>query len=154
MPESTTLDHWSGDVRDDAGDSRRMRSRLAVESARPGGMDHFRAGQSPAWVIVSQLADPQWTARWIGEDGQGNVAGKILPAFRKESQPGGWQCLAVPAPGRWTLRLEYDARRGGGGGDLDDRMALLDPGGNFRGDSEPGAAGPSPAQSETDRGVT
>ena len=63
-----------------------------------------------SWVIVSQLADPQWTARWIGVDGQEERPGEILPAFRKEGQPGGWQCLAVPPPGRWTLRLEYDAR--------------------------------------------
>ena len=63
----------------------------------------------PAWVIVSQLADPQWTARWIGLDGQGELDGEILPTFRKASQPGGWQRIEVPASGRWTLRLEYDA---------------------------------------------
>ena len=83
---------------------------LAAESARPEEWTISVQVDEPAWVIVSQLADPQWTARWIGLDGQGEFDGKILPAFRKESQPGGWQCLAVPAPGRWTLRLEYDAR--------------------------------------------
>ena len=50
-------------------------------------------------MIVSQLADPQWKARWIGLDGQGSFDGEILPAFRKKRQPGGWQCLEVPASG-------------------------------------------------------
>ncbi len=62
-----------------------------------------------AWVIVSQLADPQWQARWIGLDGQGEYDGPILPTFRKGGEPGGWQRVEVPGPGRWTLRLNYDA---------------------------------------------
>ncbi len=108
MPGSTTLDDWSGDVRAmlailDASKP------LAVASARPEQWTIAVEVDGPAWVIVSQLADPQWTARWIGVDGQESRFGKVLPAFCKESQPGGWQCLAVPPPGRWTLRLEYDA---------------------------------------------
>ena len=109
MPGSTKLDDWSGDVRAmlailDASKP------LAVESAGPEEWSISVKVDGLAWVIVSQLADPQWTARWIGMDGQGVRPGKILPAFRKESQPGGWQCVAVPPRGRWTLRLEYDAR--------------------------------------------
>ena len=109
IPESTNLDDWSGDVRTmlallDVSEP------LSGESATPEEWTISVEVDGPAWVIVSQLADPQWTARWIGVDGQEARPGKILPAFRKEGQPGGWQCLAVPPPGRWTLRLEYDAR--------------------------------------------
>ena len=35
---------------------------------------------------------------------------EIRPAFRKATESVGWQCIEVPAAGRWTLRLEYDAR--------------------------------------------
>ncbi len=35
---------------------------------------------------------------------------QILPTFRKVDEPGGWQRVKVPGPGRWTLRLSYDAR--------------------------------------------
>ncbi len=98
IPESTKLDDWSGDVRAmlailDASQP------LAVESARPEEWTISVEVVGPSWVIVSQLADPQWTARWIGVDGQGVLHGKVLPAFRKESQPGGWQCLASPPRG-------------------------------------------------------
>jgi hypothetical protein len=82
---------------------------LAAETPRPEEWNIALASDDPAWVIVSQLADPQWTARWIGLDGQGEFDGEILPAFRRERKPGGWQRVAVPASGRWTLRLEYEA---------------------------------------------
>jgi hypothetical protein len=83
---------------------------LESESVRPDEWAISVETDDPAWVIVSQLADPQWTALWIGLDEQGEVAGEILPAFRRGSHPGGWQRIAVPASGRWTLRLQYDAR--------------------------------------------
>jgi hypothetical protein len=106
---ATTLDHWSGDVREllgilDAAEP------LVVHSARPEEWTISVQVKEDAWVILSQLADPQWQARWVGEEGQPMIHGNVLPAFRKESQPGGWQCLAVPPSGHWTLRLEYDAR--------------------------------------------
>ena len=37
-------------------------------------------------MIVSQLDDPQWTARWIGLEGQGEFEAPILPAFRKHGR--------------------------------------------------------------------
>ncbi len=109
MPEAKTLDDWSADVHSmlailDASKP------LTVESPTPEEWNISVNVDGLAWVIVSQLYDPQWTARWIGVDGQNVLTGKILPAFRKESEPGGWQCLAAPPRGRWTLRLEYDAR--------------------------------------------
>ena len=103
------LEESSGDPRDvlKIMDSARP---LESESARPDEWIISVKTDDPAWVIVSQLADPQWTALWIGLDEQGVVAGEILPAFRRESHPGGWQRIAVPGSGRWTLRLKYDAR--------------------------------------------
>jgi hypothetical protein len=83
---------------------------LAAASPMPEEWNISVQAEDPGWVIVSQLADPQWIARWIGLDGQGTIDGDILPVFQKESQPGGWQRVEVPASGRWTLRLEYDAR--------------------------------------------
>ena len=102
-------------------------------------------------MIVSQLADPQWTARWIGLDGQGEFDGEILPAFRKGSRPGGWQRVAVPAPGRWTLRLEYDARDVAEGAAISTIAWLsLDLGGDFRWRFNAGAAGQSPGRDQTE----
>jgi hypothetical protein len=108
IADPTELDVWSGRptavlaILDDA-------TPLAADCPRPEEWSIPVSSEAPAWVIVSQLADPQWTARWIALDGQGDVAGDILPTFRKETEQGGWQRIAVPASGRWILRLEYVA---------------------------------------------
>ena len=83
---------------------------LDAECSRPEEWTISVDDREWGWVIVSQLADPQWQAHWIGLDGQGEHDGPILPTFRKENEPGGWQRVKVPGPGRWTLRLNYDAR--------------------------------------------
>jgi hypothetical protein len=62
------------------------------------------------WVIISQLFEPQWKAHWVGLDGQGEMDGLIQPVFPRGPEPGGWQRVKVPGLGRWTLRLNYDAR--------------------------------------------
>ena len=111
-PTPRLLDHWSGR-------SKELQEILAIfdgaeplvaECSRPEEWTISVDDGERGWVIVSQLADPQWKARWIGLDGQGEYDGDILPAFRKGAEPGGWQRVEVPGPGRWTLRLEYDAR--------------------------------------------
>jgi hypothetical protein len=61
------------------------------------------------WIIVSQLADPQWQGRWIGLDSEDQAPAEILPAFRRGPGEGGWQRVRVPGPGRWRLRMEYVA---------------------------------------------
>jgi hypothetical protein len=61
------------------------------------------------WVAVSELSDPQWTARWIGRDGQGERITTVHPLFQGRST-WGWQGIEIPGSGRWTLVLEYDAR--------------------------------------------
>ena len=115
-------------------------------------MDDFRRrSTSPAWVIVSQLADPQWTARWIGVDGQGVLTWQDPAGLPQRVATGG---LAVSGGSRAgpldvTIRIRC-ARRGGGGRDLDCRVALLDVGGDFHGISRPGAASPCQGEIETE----
>jgi hypothetical protein len=109
IPEPAVLENWSGDPREIL-EILDVAEPLAAESPRPEEWVISVRAEEPGWVIVSQLADPQWNARWIGLDGQGTGDGEILPAFPRGSQPGGWQRVEVPAAGRWTLRLEYDAR--------------------------------------------
>jgi hypothetical protein len=108
ISDPALLEDWSGGFReilailDEA-------EPLESHVLSPGEWTIAVASDDPAWVIISQLADPQWKARWIGLDGQGEREGEILQAFSPESRPGGWQRVAVPASGRWTLRLEYEA---------------------------------------------
>ena len=109
LPDPAMLEEVPGDPRDILAILNDAQP-LVAETPRPEEWAISLWSDDPAWVIVSQLADPQWTARWIGLDGQGEFDGEILPAFRRVSKQGGWQRIAVPASGRWTLRLEYDAR--------------------------------------------
>ncbi len=60
----------------------------------------------PALVIVTQLADPQWTATWSGAGG--TRPARIAPVFTRPREYG-WQAVMVPGPGHWTLRLDYRA---------------------------------------------
>jgi len=83
---------------------------LESEAEQPDEWTISVGTDDPAWVIVSLLADPQWTALWVGRDQQGVFAAESLPAFGRVLNPGGWQRIAVPGSGRWTLRLKYDAR--------------------------------------------
>jgi len=101
------LDEWSGDPREILPLFERAEP-LAALCSRPGEWTIWLDAVEPAWVIVSQLADPQWTARWIGQEGQGEHLVPILPSFRKPGEPGGWQRVQVPGEGLWMLRLEYE----------------------------------------------
>ncbi len=80
---------------------------LAARSIEPEDWTISVCTDEPAWVIVSQLADPEWTATWVGLDGQGEQPSAIVPTFRKGREPGGWQRVLVPGRGCWTLRLQY-----------------------------------------------
>jgi hypothetical protein len=104
--EADILDEWSGDPRELLPVFERAEP-LAALCWQPGEWTIWLDAVEPAWVIVSQLADPQWTARWIGQEGQGESDEAILPSFRKPGEPGGWQRVLVPGRGLWTLRLEY-----------------------------------------------
>ena len=108
IPRPGVLDEWSGEAAEILAILREAEP-LATESYRPEEWTISVDAAEPAWVIVSQLADPEWKARWIDLDGRRNGEDKIVPTFRKKGELGGWQRVKVPAPGRWTLRLEYDA---------------------------------------------
>jgi hypothetical protein len=85
---------------------------LETRSARPERLDvavELEPGTAAsAVVLVSQLAEPQWRAHWIGIDGRTLPA--AIQAVRTNAREWGWQAVKVPGPGRWTLRLEYVAR--------------------------------------------
>jgi hypothetical protein len=82
--------------------------RLPVRTVRPERLDVTVEAHGPAAVVVTQLADPQWQARWVGYDG-GDRPAAIAPAFVRHGEHG-WQAVTVPGPGRWTLQMEYIAR--------------------------------------------
>ncbi len=104
----------AGIVDDSSGDPRQILRvlhkaiPLAAESQRPeewaildrgGGarLGDRQAGCRPA-VESRRIDQEKWRA---------NVP-EIRPAFRKARESIGWQCIAIPAAGRWTLRLEYE----------------------------------------------
>jgi hypothetical protein len=109
VADPEVLDVWSGDHREILG-VLRSATPLPCEQPRPEDWTITLSADAPAWVIISQLADPQWTARWIKDDDGVIGDGEIVPTFRKPGEPGGWQRVKVPGAGRWTLRLEYQAR--------------------------------------------
>lgn len=80
---------------------------LDWRSPRPGRLEVDIDSEGDELVVISQLADPQWRARWVGKASE--QPGTIHAVFRAKGQ-GGWQAVRVPEPGRWTLCLDYDAR--------------------------------------------
>jgi len=102
------LENWTGDVEPLLGLFERAVP-LREESGGAGLVDVVVDADAPGWVIITQLADPQWRARWQDGSGQGGLPAEILPAFRRNASEGGWQRVRVAGPGRWTLHLEYVA---------------------------------------------
>lgn len=84
----------------------RNASPVVVERASPTQLEMTLETTGPAVVVVTQLADPQWRARWIGPGGEQDAL--IEPIFGANPDIG-WQSVKVPGPGRWTLRMDYDA---------------------------------------------
>ena len=103
------LDEWSGKPRDILRVLETAEPLLA-ESSRPENWTIQVDADDQAWVIVSQLADPQWKARWISLETPFERDETILPTFQKSGENGGWQRIEVPGSGSWLLRLEYDAQ--------------------------------------------
>jgi hypothetical protein len=107
--DTEMLDEWSGDPREilpifDGAVP------LDVASRRPEEVTIKLDASEPGWVIVSQLADPQWEAHWLDQKGRDYGTAEILPTFAKPGEPGGWQRVGIPGPGPWLLRLTYEAR--------------------------------------------
>ncbi len=59
--------------------------------------------RSPSMVVLSCTFDPEWQAWWVGPSGDRRPA-EVVKVL------GGWQGVAIPEPGRWTLHLEYEGR--------------------------------------------
>ena len=60
------------------------------------------------WVIVTQLADPQWQARGAARNTTGNSTIHFAQRFRRANEPG-WLAMRRDS---WQvdLRLEYEAK--------------------------------------------
>jgi hypothetical protein len=80
---------------------------LRDESSRPVERTIEVWADAAGWVIVSQLHDRQWTAHWIGMEGQGEFDAPIRPTFRRwddvhrRDESGAWQRVD---------HLEYEPR--------------------------------------------
>ena len=123
--DETILDDWSGDPKDILPLFDRAEP-LHVESLRPEEWTIPLFADEPGWVIVSQLHDPQWKARWISLDGRGRVRGAHPANLPQEGRTRGMAACrssrrgAVDAPP--GIRA---ARRHGGRGDRDDRLVFV-----------------------------
>jgi hypothetical protein len=58
---------------------------------------------TPSMVVLSKTFDPEWRAGWSSPSGDRRF-GEVVQVL------GGWQGVAVPGPGQWTLHLEYPGR--------------------------------------------
>lgn len=101
------LDHWSGDPREVVALLNEAIP-LVGFSPVPGEQAFPVEALEPGWVVVSQLADPQWTGRWLDDDDHVLEPAEIEPAFRQDDGAGGWQRIEVPGSGRATLVLRYE----------------------------------------------
>ncbi len=108
VQESALVDDWSGDPRHIL----RVVANaipLSTESRKPEEWTILIEATTPGWVIVTQLADPQWKARWTNPEKSAPAPPQIRPVFRKGKESVGWQCIEVPEAGVWSLRLEYES---------------------------------------------
>lgn len=101
---SRTLGEWNGDplLVLDLLDRARP---LATAKRSPVDWDvHLEGIDGPGWVVVSQLADPQWRATIADK------AANIEPAFRVGEAGGAWQRVFIDKPTNGAaLRLQYQA---------------------------------------------
>jgi hypothetical protein len=108
VSEPAMLDVWAGGP----GPLLELFDRASPLRAEWRSSEHLEVAvdaDATGWVIVTQLADPQWKGRWTGRDRQAEVSAEIRSTFRREESGGGWQRVEVPGPGRWTLHLDYVA---------------------------------------------
>ena len=110
-PSRAWLMPSAGLEQDEMGDAQRLidrfqdaiplpyRSRVPEETSVTG----IIAGQTPSMVVLTTTFDPEWQAEWA------NSAGERRPA-EVVKVLGGWQGVATPGPGPWTLHLSYPGR--------------------------------------------
>jgi hypothetical protein len=108
VAQPAMLETWSGEVGPLLELFDRARP-VALERRSSQLLEVNVEADAAGWIIVTQLADPQWQGRWIGLDSDDQAPAEILPAFRRGPGDGGWQRVRVPGPGRWKLRMEYAA---------------------------------------------
>jgi hypothetical protein len=80
---------------------------VPVKRTVPERLEATIDARGPGILIVAQLADPQWKAKWTGPSE--TQAAEVRRVFEGPLEVG-WQAIDVPGPGRWTLQMEYDAR--------------------------------------------
>ena len=106
-------------VSDASSGPERNQAKLALETLQGATPVRFQRKSStefefsldlpgPSLLVLSQLPDPQWSARWVGSQGEVRVA-SIRRAFTNGNDVG-WQSVETPGSGRWVLRMKYDAR--------------------------------------------
>jgi hypothetical protein len=108
VPDPLVFSRWSGDPQDVL-PVFQSATPVQINSPYPEKQTVFLRADEPTWLILTQLADPQWTGWWFDADGNPEREARIIPTFHKVGERGGWQCVAVPGPGCWMLRLEYQA---------------------------------------------
>jgi hypothetical protein len=83
----------------------RLASPLPYRSVNPENaeVDVRVVDPNPLMVVVSRTYDPEWQAVWTSESGE-TRPGQVVKVL------GGWQGVAIPGPGRWTLKLEYPGK--------------------------------------------
>jgi hypothetical protein len=106
LTDATMLDVWNGDPTAlldlfDRSDP------VPIVHEPNGTLEVHVRGSGPGWLILSQLADPQWKAYWL-DVAEGHIDATILSTFPRRANEIGWQRVWVPSGGH-TLRLEYDA---------------------------------------------
>ncbi len=86
-------------------DKFKFASPLVYRSEKPeqAEVDVKIADPVPSMVVLSKTFDPEWQAWWSNESGETRPA-EVLKVL------GGWQGVAIPEPGRWTLHLEYPGK--------------------------------------------
>ncbi len=76
---------------------------LPADSTTPESESIEVDAPAASMVVLSKTFDPEWRGRWSAPSGEVKDA-EVVKVL------GGWQGVAVPGPGRWTLRLEYPGR--------------------------------------------
>lgn len=84
----------------------RRASPLPSRQPEPGRLEVEVRGLGPGIIVVTQLSDPQWQARWMGPGGERSAG--IIPVFTGVQQTG-WQAIILREAGDWTLRMKYEA---------------------------------------------